>query len=346
MIEIDGSQYSGSGTIVRQAVAFSALTGKPIHIVNARAKRDKPGLRRQHTRVIEAITELVNGTAKGVYEGSQEFQFRPGINKGKQEYLFDIGSAGSTTMLALGVLPVLAFRPTKTIVEIRGGLFQDFAPSVFHLQHVIQPLLLRMGLKATVRMERPGYVPTGDGRLSVMVESMSRCFQPVVLDHQGSVRRIWGIALASHLAERQVSHRMADTAKKQLAKAGYEAEIETLENLSAKQPGAALAVFADCEESVRIGADQAGAPRRRSENIGRYVARQLLADLDTEATVDRFTADQVIPFAALAKGESRFVIPSITEHVQTSAWLAELILGARVKIENQHISVTGMGFSR
>jgi RNA 3'-terminal phosphate cyclase (ATP) len=346
VIEIDGSQYSGSGTIVRQAVAFSALTGKPIHIVNARAKRDKPGLRRQHTRVVEAITELVNGTAKGVYEGSQEFQFRPGTNKGKQEYLFDIGSAGSTTMLALGVLPVLAFRPTKTVVEIRGGLFQDFAPSVFHLQRVIQPLLLKMGLKATVRMERPGYVPTGDGRLFVMVESMSRCFQPVVLDHQGSVRRIWGIALASHLAERQVSHRMAETAKKQLSKAGFEAEIELLEDLSAKQPGAALAIFADCEGSVRLGADQAGAPRRRSENIGRYVASQLLADLDTEATVDRFAADQVIPFAALAKGESRFVIPFITEHIQTSAWLAELILGARVKIKNQNISVTGICFYR
>ena len=101
MIEIDGSQYSGSGTIVRQAVAFSALTGKPVHILHARGKRDKPGLRRQHTRVIEAITELVNGRAKGVYEGSQDFQFRPGTNKGKQEYVFDIGSAGSTTMLAL-----------------------------------------------------------------------------------------------------------------------------------------------------------------------------------------------------------------------------------------------------
>ncbi|UCE62943.1 MAG: RNA 3'-phosphate cyclase [Nitrospirota bacterium] len=344
MIEIDGSQYSGSGTIVRQAVAFSALTGKPVHILNARAKRDKPGLRRQHTRVIEAITELTNGTAKGVYEGSQEFHFRPGISKGQQEYLFDIGSAGSTTMLALGILPVLGFRPTKTAVEIRGGLFQDFAPSVFHLQHVIQPLLLGMGLKATMRMERPGYVPTGNGALSVKVQPMSRCMQPMVLDQQGSVKRIWGIALASHLAERQVSHRMAETARKQLLKAGFDADIDQLDDSSAKQPGAALALFADCAEGVRLGSDQAGAPRRRSEHIGRSVASQLLADLDTEATVDRFAADQLIPFTALAKGESQFIIPSITEHVQTSAWLAELILGAKVTIKNQRVSVKGIGF--
>ena len=66
MIEIDGSQYSGSGTIVRQAVAFSALTGQPVHIVNARFRRPKPGLRHQHIRVVQAIGELVSGTAEGL----------------------------------------------------------------------------------------------------------------------------------------------------------------------------------------------------------------------------------------------------------------------------------------
>ncbi len=345
MIEIDGSQYSGSGTIVRQAVAFSALTGMPVHILNARAKRDKPGLRRQHTRVIEAIIELTNGTAKGVYEGSQDFHFRPRGSTGKAEYLFDIDSAGSTTMLALGILPVLGFRQSKTAVEIRGGLFQDFAPSGFHLRHVIQPLLVRMGLKTTMRMERPGYVPTGGGTLSVKVQPISGCLQPVVLDHQGSVKRIWGIALASHLAERQVSHRMAETASKLLAKSGFNADIDQVEDSRAKQPGAALAIFADCAEGVRLGSDQAGAPRRRSEHIGRYVANQLLSDLGTEATVDRFAADQLIPFTALATGESRFIIPSVTEHVQTNAWLAELILGARVKIQNQLVTVQGIGFN-
>lgn len=346
MIVVDGSQYSGSGAIVRQAMAFAALTAKPIHILNARARRDKPGLRRQHTRVVEAICELVNGELEGVYEGSQEFQFRPGTNKGKQKYLWDIQSAGSTAMLALGVLPVLAFRPSSTVLEIRGGLFQDFAPSVFHLQHVILPILLPMGLKAMVRIMRPGYVPTGNGAVSVTVESLSQCLKPIVLDHRGPINRIWGISLASHLADRGVSQRMAEAAKRHLGEAGYEADIETLEDSSAKQPGAALAIFADCGKKIRLGSDQAGAPRRRSESIGRYVVRQLLADLESTATVDRFAADQLIPFAALANGESRFVVPSVTDHVQTSAWLAELLLGAKVTIENQKVWVKGIGFRR
>ena len=34
MIKIDGSQESGSGTIVRDAVSFSVLLGKDLHINN------------------------------------------------------------------------------------------------------------------------------------------------------------------------------------------------------------------------------------------------------------------------------------------------------------------------
>src|SRR5512146_1165602 len=163
MLTIDGSRYSGSGTIVRQAVAFSALTGRAIHVVNARAKRQKPGLRPQHIRVIEAIAELVNGRTEGVAQGSQEFTFRPGPFKTGRHYYWDIGSAGSTTMLGLGILPVLAFAGSQITVELRGGLFQDFAPSAFHLQHVLLPMLRRMGLRAAVEIGRPGYVPRGDG---------------------------------------------------------------------------------------------------------------------------------------------------------------------------------------
>lgn len=39
MLTIDGARMSGSGTIVRYAVALAALCGEPVRIVNARQKR-------------------------------------------------------------------------------------------------------------------------------------------------------------------------------------------------------------------------------------------------------------------------------------------------------------------
>lgn len=347
MVEIDGALYSGSGTTVRQAVAYSALTGQAVHIVNARARRPKAGLRAQHVRVVDAISRLVNGTVEGLHEGSRDLVFRPGTGQASHEerrFCWDIGSAGSTTMLALAVIPVLAFRSVPASVEIRGGLFQDFAPSVFHLQQVLLPLLRRMGLEVDVEMGRPGYVPRGEGRLCLAVRPVRRALQPLVQTERGAVERLWGIALASHLKERRVSQRMAESAAEVFAAAGYRAEIAAQDDTSAPQPGAALAAFADCTGGVRLGADRAGAPGRRAESIGRYVARQLLDELKTGATLDRFAADQILPFAALASGESRFSIPTVTDHVQTSIWLAQTFLGAEARMEEPILTVTGVGF--
>jgi RNA 3'-terminal phosphate cyclase (ATP) len=345
MLTIDGSRYSGSGTIVRQAVAFSALTGRPIHVVNARAKRDKPGLRPQHLRVVEAIAELVNGRTEGLVQGSQEFVFCPGSLRAGRRYHWAIGSAGSTTMLALGVLPVLAFSGSPVTVELRGGLFQDFAPSVFHLQHVLLPLLREMGLQASMEMARPGYVPKGEGILNLTVTPLAAPLRAVTREEPGPVKSLWGIALSSHLEERQVSRRMADTARDLLAKAGYRADIELRHDTESVQRGAALALFADQGETVRLGADEAGALRRSAESIGKHVAKQLLEELASGATLDRFAADQIIPFAALAAGESRFLIPTVTDHVLTSAWLAEEFLDARVSLDGRQLVIHGAGFA-
>lgn len=344
MVEIDGARYSGSGTIVRQAVMFAALTGQPVRIVNARARRPKPGLRPQHVRVVDAIAQLVNGRAEGLFPGSMELVFRPGQPTAGARYRWDIGSAGSTTMLALAVLPVLAYAAVPVQVELRGGLFQDFAPSVFHLQHVMLPLLQRMGFEVAAEIERPGYVPRGEGVLRLTAQPARKPLHSVTLEEPGSVTHLWGIALASHLEARRVSGRMAETAARVLAEAGYRAEIEIRNDASSLQPGAALALFADLAEGVRLGADQAGALGRSAEAIGRFVARRLLEDVKSGATLDRFAADQIIPFAALAAGESRFRIPMPTDHVLTNAWLAELFLGAAVTLQDRTLSVTGVGY--
>ncbi len=346
-VEVDGSRYSGSGTIVRLAVAFSALTGRPVHVVNARVRRPNPGLRRQHVQVVEAIRQLVDGTTSGVHQGSLELLFSPGLGIGQEQYLWDIGSGGSTTMLALAVLPVLAFRPRPVQVEIRGGIFQDFAPSFFHLESVMIPLLRRMGVEAEVSMARPGYVPAGGGVLRLTTRPARRTLQPLVLDRPGRLERLWGVALASHLAQRQVAHRMAEAAQEVLAREGYgPAQIREVEDSTAVQAGAALALFADLEGGVRLGADRAGAPGRRSESIGRQVAQALVEDLRSGATLDRYAADQIIPFAALAAGESRFRIPQVTDHVQTAAWLAQEFLGARVALRGLELVVEGVGYRR
>ncbi len=347
MVEIDGSRYSGSGTIVRQAIVLAALTGQPVHITNARAHRAKPGLQPQHVRVVEAIRELVDGSTEGGSRGSQEVKFSPRQMRGDAaHYLWDIGSAGSTTLLALAALPVLAFTPKPAEAELRGGIFQDFAPSFYHLQRVMLPLLCRMGMQAELEMCRPGYVPTGGGILRLSTKPKQGCLRPLIHDRMGGLECLSGIALASHLESRGVARRMSEAASGALKAEGHQANIEIREETEALQRGAALALFANLAEGWRLGADCAGAPGRPAEVIGKRVASLLLSDLRSGATLDHFAADQIITFAALAEGESRFRIPKLTDHIQSNAWLANEFLGARVEIKEQIMVVHGVGFRK
>lgn len=324
MLDIDGSALSGSGMIVRQAMAYAATTGTAIHVFNVRARRPLPGLRPQHLCAVSAVHALVGGIVDGAHIGSGEFTFRPGGLVPAGTYRFDVGSAGSATALSLAVLPLAATAAAPVVLELVGGTFQDQAPSPFHLEHVLAPLLARMGVDVSVRLVRPGYVPAGGGEIRLHTRPGGGLV-PLVAERRGPLRRVWGVALASHLAERRVVSRMAGSARRVLAEAGHgEVHIEEREDTSAQQPGAGLALFADFDDDVRLGADRAGARGRSAERVGARAAHQLLDAVGSGGTLDRFAADQVLVFAALAPGRSRVRLAAVTDHVRTGLWLMDL----------------------
>ncbi len=344
MIHIDGATKSGSGTILRLAVALATLLGEELHLWNIRAKRDKPGLRPQHRQVVLACARLCDGKVEKAEVGSREIVYRPGKHLKGGFYQMEIGTAGSTTMLAMSLLLVGCFADKPSTFNISGGLFQDFAPSAYHMQHVLLPTLRKMGINASLAVERPGYVPQGKGVIEVRVEPAKARLSPLLLPEQGKVKGIEGMALSSHLREQKVSRRMADECRKRLGDKGYDANIELSYDTQASQKGAVLSVWAETDTGCIIGSDRAGRPGRASEEIGRYVARNLAQDLKTGASVDRYLADQLIPYCALADGVSQYMIPGTTEHVETNLWLVGEILGATTALENNLMEIHGVGY--
>src|SRR3954463_6740035 len=107
MIEIDGSMGEGGGQILRSALALSTVTGTPFRIENIRANRKpKPGLRRQHLTAVRAAAQICGAAVEGDAVESSKLTFRPG-KVAPGDYTFDIGSAGSTTLVLQTVLPPL-----------------------------------------------------------------------------------------------------------------------------------------------------------------------------------------------------------------------------------------------
>ncbi|HEY0386207.1 MAG TPA: RNA 3'-terminal phosphate cyclase, partial [Pyrinomonadaceae bacterium] len=106
MLTIDGSFGEGGGQIIRSSLALSVITGKPFRIYNVRARREKPGLQRQHLTAVRAAAEISSAEVDGAGVGAQAFTFKPSaVTPG--EYAFDIGTAGSTTLVLQTVLPPL-----------------------------------------------------------------------------------------------------------------------------------------------------------------------------------------------------------------------------------------------
>lgn len=344
MIYIDGSEKSGSGTIVRYAVALSSLLGEELHMANIRAKRDKPGLRPQHLAAVTACAQMCGAVVEGAAVNSREIIYKPGGRIKGGHYHWEIGTAGSTTLLVMTLLPLALFAQGDTSLRISGGLFQDFAPSAHYMQHVLFPTLARMGVRAGLEVIRPGYVPKGGGIIEAKLWPVADGLKSLKLLEPGKVKEVAGIALSSHLREQRVSQRMAEECQKVLAKEGYRARIEAQWDETALQAGASLAVWAETDPGCLLGSDQAGRRGRSSEEIGRYVARSLLEDLGTEATVDRYLADQLIIYAALARGSTEYIVPRLSEHVESNLWLVEK-LGARAHLEGNRLCVEGIGYT-
>lgn len=346
MLQIDGAVHSGSGTLLRYAAALATILGEPLHMVRIRAGREKPGLRPQHLQALQACREISSGELEGDFVGSQEIFYRPGPALGGGARRWDIGTAGSATMLAFCVLPLGLFAGSDSQYTLVGGLFQDHAPTAFHMQHVLLPALNRMGARAGLLMVRPGYVPEGKGEIKLEVKPMKGPLRALQAPFPGKVSRVEGCALASHLQAEQVSRRMADRALKLLNRYGISAAIHTLDDAQAVQKGAALAIWAVTDTGCRLGSDQAGKRGRRSEDIAAHVVNALMADLKTGATTDRFLADQLILFAALAEGRTEYLIPRMTDHIASNLWLVEKMLGARTKVEGNLLRIDGMSYHR
>ena len=203
-----------------------------------------------------------------------------------------------------------------------------------------------MGAKAALAVIRPGYVPQGGGVIELSVTPLSAPLAPLDFPEQGRVKRVTGAALASHLAAGGVAPRMAERLTAQLARRGFAAHIDIMEDATAPQKGAALCAVAETTTGALLGADRAGKPGRRSEAVADFVARTLCEDLATGATADRHLADQLIVLCALAGGRSRYRIPAATGHVESNAALARRFLGARVAVAGGLAEIEGAAFSR
>jgi RNA 3'-terminal phosphate cyclase (ATP) len=319
LIEIDGSFGEGGGQILRTSLALSALLGRPVRIYNIRAKRPRPGLQRQHLVSVKAVADLSSAKVEGLRLGSTEIRFYPdGIRSGV--FRFDIGTAGSITLVLQATLPVMAFAPGPVRLVVRGGTDVPWSPPVDYVRFVLRRLLERMGYVFEVIVRRRGHYPRGGGLVEAVVEKPPGRLEAVELHERGEVRLVEGLSHAVRLP-RHVAERQARAAEELLSKLGVPVRISVEWYEPGRDPhlgpGSGIVVWALAEKSV-LGGDSLGAKGKPAERVGREAAQKLLEDLATGKALDRHASDMMITYAAVACGESLLGGAQLTMHAWTN----------------------------
>jgi len=329
VLEIDGSQKSGSGTILRMSVALATVINQPLRIFNIREKRAQPGLRPQHLEAVLTAAKLCNAEVKGAKLGSRELWFTPHEIKGGQIEA-EIGTAGSIPMLLLTVLPICAYAKNTVQLHVsKGGTDVRNAPTTNYLKHLLLPMLARIGLKASLTIQKYGYYPKGMGEVSLEVEPCPK-LSPIVLEKFGNLQHIRGVSVCTFLADRRVAERQAMAANERLKSAGLKADIQIVNDMSNPlQKGSSLVLWGESDTGALLGGDAIGELGKPSEMVGREAAENLLRELEPKATVDSHLSDMLVPYAALAEGNSVYLSRLVSEHLDTNIWLAQGILGRK-----------------
>ena len=333
MMEIDGSQKSGSGTILRLSVALAAITRQPLHITNIRQNRSQPGLKPQHLEAVLTAGKLCNAKIQGAKLGSKELWFTPQeIKGGNFEALIE--TAGSIPMLLLATLPICLFaeKPVRLHVA-KGGTDTTHAPTINYLRFVFLPTLKQMEIDAEITVQKYGYYPKGMGEATITVKP-NRQLKPIALKSFGNLKSIKGVSVCTFLADRQVAERQAKAAEDCLAQNGFRADIQVVNDQSNPiQKGSSIVLWAETDTDVIIGADAIGELRKMSEAVGKEAAQRLNTELLVKPTVDIYLADMLIPYMALAKGKSAFLARTVSEHIESNIWLMEKMLNVKFTIE-------------
>lgn len=330
MIYIDGSQGEGGGQVLRSSLTLSILTGKPVQIEQIRAGRSKPGLQAQHLQAVEAATKISQAEVSGAYKGSTALVFQPrAVQSGR--YRFDIGTAGSTSLVLQSIFLPLCFASASSTVVISGGTHVPFSPPYHFLEWSWLPFLQQMGCQAELKLEQAGFNPGGSGKIKAVIRPAG-ALSPLKLLERGALVRIQGLSAAGNL-ELEIAKRQKLQALRRLTDNLRQVKIKDT-TLTTASPGTFMVFLAEFEHS-RACFSALGEKGKRAEHVADEAVDAFEAFMAASAAIEPYLADQLLLPLALAQGESSFHTSAISSHLLTNARVIQAFLDVKIQVNGE-----------
>jgi RNA 3'-terminal phosphate cyclase (ATP) len=325
---VDGSTGEGGGQVLRTSLTLACITGKNLHIENIRAARRNPGLARQHLSCVQAACEICNGQCRGATLSSQVLDFQPGaIRSG--DFSFDIGSAGSASLVIQTILPALFLADGPSTVAVTGGTHNPWAPPFDFLRETFLPAIASAGFAADCTLVKHGFFPAGGGRIAFDIRPWRKdagrgidfCEQPRNMQIHA---RIYTAKLPSHIAERQRILLLQGNLKIE--------NIEHVEVTDSDGPGNCVMLrLCGDRTTVFTAFGQKGKP---SDKVVGEVTSLAEDFIRSGSAVDRFLADQLLIYMAVLKSGT-YTTNDLSTHLSTNIETIKKFLPVNFETENQ-----------
>ena len=334
MIEIDGSYGEGGGQILRTALSLSCLLQKPFRIFHIRKGRKKPGLMPQHLTCVRAAQLLSHADVKGDHKGSTELVFSPGQVK-VGDFFFDIGTAGSTSLVLQTIIPSLVFLEEKSTVTLNGGTHVPFSPSFHYLKDVFASFLKKIGIEIQLTIDAYGFYPKGGGTIRAMILPAQKP-TPLKITERGAMVSLRGYSGVGNLPL-SIAERQRTALLKKIHSHAHDTRCSTnIELIHVPTPGQGTFLFLKSEtEHASAGFTSLGALRKRAEVVGEEAAKEFLRYYATGAALDPYISDQIVLYLSLSQKKSTFTTSRITQHLLTNLWVIGLFHEFHYAIEGK-----------
>ena len=333
-VHVDGGLGEGGGQVLRASLALSMALGQPFRMVNIRANRPKPGLKRQHLACVQAAQQICGAEVTGDSINSMEICFAPGpVRSG--DYCFDIGSGGSCTLVLQALVPPLLTASGPSRLTVTGGTHVPFAPPFEFLRDTLFPWLERLGPRLCAHMAQPGFMQVGGGSITVEIEPvpalrpLDSCAAGAFTGAAGHIRLY---NLDADIAEREKIALLAESLRG-LGLTEESIYVET-KSQAVEGPGNVVLVTVRRESGVTVctGLGQRGVA---AGSVARQAADRAMAFLRSETPVEKHLADQLLAPLALAGGGT-FLTEKPSLHTKTCMELLPLFMDITARAVQQN----------